>query len=660
MRTTSGPWLLILALNARFLLAALMAVVWIPRGWADSTYVYAVQLSSHLQSVPAQITLSWEPDPYGASSYTIHRKAKEATDWGEPVAALPGSALSWTDADVTVGSSYEYRVVKIVQSSTLSYTGFGYIFSGIEVPPVESRGTVILIVAKESTIGLETELAQLQSDLIGDGWQILRHDVSTNDTPENVRTLILGDYWADTANVNTVFLLGHVPVLQSGYLDYDGHGPRPMPADAFYGDVYYDWPTDPATSPSYLPSDIPLMIGRVDFANMPGVGAPIPWPSETELLRNYLKKDHNWRHKRIPISRLGLMGNRRGDEGGLATAASGYRNFEALVGPGNTMEANIQDTALASERWSSMLAAGRYLWAYGCGAGLDDAISHLGTNGPYDEVLSTDIVGLDVHAVFVMVFGSHLGNWDHTDNIMRSVLATPSMGLACFMSGEPHWFCHHLGLGETIGYSTRLSLNNSTLYQNEVNPFTRAVYIALMGDPTLRMEPVAPPTWLTATAVQGGVGLSWGTPSDPVAGYAIYRATSPEGPFTRLNPSLVANSTFLDTSVSANTYTYMVRAVALTTSPSGSYFNPSQGVFATVTVSASPRPITVSATPSSKGLVLTWNSQPGLSYHVEGATSLFQPDWVTLSGSITASETITSWTDTNPWSPTGFYRVGTP
>ena len=99
-------------------------------------------------------------------------------------------------------------------------------------------------------------------------------------------------------------------------------------------------------------------------------------------------------------------------------------------------------------------------------------------------------------AVFVMLFGSYMGNWDGTDDLLRSVLATPTMGLACMMVGEPHWFVHHMGLGETIGYGTRLTMNNNTLYQSASNAFMRAVYINLMGDPTLRQDPICPPSGL--------------------------------------------------------------------------------------------------------------------------------------------------------------------
>jgi hypothetical protein len=147
---------------------------------------------------------------------------------------------------------------------------------------IEDRGKLLLIVATNATATLTNELAQLQSDLVGDGWQIIRHDVSSNDYPQNVRSL-MNDYYADPANVNTVFLFGHVPILQSGNLNYDTHGSRPMPADAYYGEMNDDWPTNADTSPSYLPSDVKLMVGRADFFNMPGIGASNPWPDEVEL-----------------------------------------------------------------------------------------------------------------------------------------------------------------------------------------------------------------------------------------------------------------------------------------------------------------------------------------------------------------------------------------
>src|SRR5437762_13602811 len=117
---------------------------------------------------------------------------------------------------------------------------------------------------------LTTELAQLQSDLVGDGWQVIVHAVSGSDSPAYAKSLIVADYNADPANVKAVFLLGHIPVLRSGNLDYDTHGARPLPADSYYGDMDGDW----SGSPDYLPSDVELEVGRVDFFDLPGIGAP--------------------------------------------------------------------------------------------------------------------------------------------------------------------------------------------------------------------------------------------------------------------------------------------------------------------------------------------------------------------------------------------------
>ena len=624
-----------------------------PVSKADTTWNYAVQISATVQSAPPQITLTWPQDDYGAIRYTVYRKARGATSWGTGT-VLDGATTLYTDTSVVAGTTYEYQIVK---DSAVGYTGYGYIFSGIQAPLVEQRGKLILIVDNRHVTALANELARLQSDLTGDGWMVIRHDVSPNDTPASVRNLIIADYHADPAQVNTVFLFGHVPVLRTGNLDYDGHGARPMPADAYYGDVDGDWSRDP----DYLPSDVELMVGRVDMFDMPGNYATIPWPGETELLRNYLNKDHNFRQKLVTVPPRALMGDRRGAVGEVAPAASGYRNFQPLLGPGAIVQANIDNVSPLGMRWGSMLAADSYLWAYGCGAGSQSSLGYFGTNGQYQDLHSFDVVGQDAKAVFVMLLGSWFAEWDGTDNFMRSFLATPSLGLAACSAGIPHWFVHHMGLGETIGYGTRLSMNNSTLYRSQVNIYTRAVYIALMGDPTLRMDPVAPPGALNALVAGGGVTLNWPASADAVPGYHVYRGATPAGPFARLTGSLVPGNTFTDSTAAADTYTYMVRAVTLQTTPSGSYYNASQGAFVTVDAAIVALPFQLSAAPTANGLTLRWNSRIGAEYQVQASTNLNQAGWVDVSGGIMATESNTSWSDGNPGSrPRRFYRITSP
>ena len=620
---------------------------------ADSTWVYSVQVSATVQATPPKITLTWQPDQYGANSYTVYRKAATDSSWSGGT-TLSGTTTSYVDSNVTPGSTYEYKIVK---AASLGYTGYGYIYAGINAPMPENRGKVVLVVDNTYSAQLTNELARLQSDLTGDGWTVVRRDVSRNDTPANVKAAIQNVYSADPANVKVVFLFGHVPILRCGSLNIDGHQARPLPADGYYGDMDGAW--DGSTS--YLPSDVDLMVGRVDLANMPGNGAPTPWPSELEMLRNYLNKDHNWRHKILTAPARALMGNRFGDFNGEAFAASGFRAFEPLVGPGTVTLASEQDSAPADQKWSSMLGAGTYLWGYGCGGGSYTSMSGMGTHGTYSDIWSTDIVGQDAKAVFFMMFGSWLGEWDSTDNLMRTILATPTMGLTCSWAGRPHWFYHHMGLGEPIGYSARVSQNNNGLYQNQVNNFMRGIHIALMGDPTLRLHQVAPPSAVLANSAAGQTVLSWTASADAGLEYRIYRAPSPTGPFTRISTSAITGLSFTDTNAPAGTNTYMVRAVKLQNSPSGTYTNFSQGVFATPGSASVPQAVKISLAKAPNGMTVSWPSQAGVNYRVVANSSLTGSNWTQLSANIVGTGSTNSWTDTSSASNGGrFYRVVTP
>src|ERR1041384_3685240 len=78
----------------------------------EDVWDYSVQVSSAVQTSPAKITLSWPQDTIAApSSYTVYRKAPSDTSWGAGT-TLSGSTTSYTDTNVTVGTAYEYRVVK--------------------------------------------------------------------------------------------------------------------------------------------------------------------------------------------------------------------------------------------------------------------------------------------------------------------------------------------------------------------------------------------------------------------------------------------------------------------------------------------------------------------------------------------------------------------
>src|SRR5581483_11146545 len=563
----------------------------------ESTAEYSVQLSVTIQTNPAAIQLNWPQDQCTPPTrYELFRKDPESSWWGRAT-YLPGTATTFLDTNVAIGSAYEYQMVK----ATHRYNGYGYICAGIQLPTVEDRGKVLLVVDSTYAADLKTELTQLAEDLRGDGWSVVRLNVNRDDSVLKVKALIQAEYAADPAHVNCVFLFGHVPVPYSGNIVPDGHVPDHQgawPCDGFYGDMDGTWtdnsvnvavasdprnrnvPGDGKFDQSIFPAPLRLMVGRVDLADMPGrlcVGGPGTFPSELELLRNYLAKDHKFRMGQVDLPRRGIVGDYFGIRDGEAFAASGWRNLSAFFG------ASQVDSLPQEGTWVQNLSTNAFLWAYGCGPGTYTSMGGLGTANAYHDGVTTDLVKADIKSVFTMLFGSWLGDWDSEDDFQRAVLATPTYGLTCCWSGRPHWFLHHMALGAPIGFSTRLTQNNRRdgLYHNQLNNGAAQIHIALMGDPTLRMHVVVPPGFVSAARTDAGVVLDWHEGDESVLGYQVYRAPNPEGPFERLTSRPITATTFTDPRPE-HAPTYLVRALKLELSGSGSYHNLSQGAFISV------------------------------------------------------------------------------
>ncbi len=138
---------------------------------------YAVQLSATIQESPAKITLTWPGDP-DTQKYTVAKRTLDS-DWQE-LGTLSGSTTSFEDTNIQVGKPYEYRLVKYWADT---YEGYGYIRSGIKVPLVDTHGKVLLLIENSIASNLGPELDQLERDLIGDGWGVVRQTVSASDSP---------------------------------------------------------------------------------------------------------------------------------------------------------------------------------------------------------------------------------------------------------------------------------------------------------------------------------------------------------------------------------------------------------------------------------------------------------------------------------------------
>ena len=527
-----------------------------------------VLVTAEVRTAPPEIELRWPADPK-ATGYTVFRKSPSDQSWGEERAALSDKDVRWVDRDVQVGIAYEYKIQKAAKAGETAFKGTGYLLAGIQVPLKDRRGTVILVVDGAHAGPLAEPIARLERDLRGDGWTLLRHDVAPGSKPIDVKKLIRNDYEADAKNVRSVFLLGHVPVPYSGDFNPDGHPDHrgAWPADAYYGDMDDEWPDETVDSPkasrlenrnipgdgkfdpTFLPHDVELEVGRVDLSQMPAFGK-----SEAELLRRYLDKNHAYRHGKLEAERRGLLCDKFGDFRGEAFVSSGWRNFAPLVG----------DAQLRAADWFTALGEGTYLVAQGSGAGGYQSCAGVGT--------TADFAAKPTRAVFTILFGSYFGDWDTRDNLLRAPLAAESHGLVAVWAGRPHWYLHPLGLGETIGRAAWITQNNRGLYAPTGN-FAGGVHVALMGDPTLRLHRVAPPSDLAVRKE----GLEWKASPDADVSYHVYHAAQEKGPYVRLTESPIKETRYVPTSPKPGVY--MVRAVRLETGASGSYVNASQALF---------------------------------------------------------------------------------
>jgi PKD repeat protein len=543
----------------------------------------AVQLRAVVQTSPAQITISWLPAP-NSSQYQVFRKLKNGTSWGAVVAILNNTATQYVDNTVTAGVSYEYKVAV----AGTNYSGYGYINAGIEIQETHFRGTMLLLVDSTFIGSLSSELSRLEDDLEGDGWRVIRRDLDRNGNPGHIRGVIQSYYAADPTNTKAVFIFGHLPVPYSGFLNPDGHPDHygAWPADVYYGDVNGTW-TDasgPATSTASPPrtennpgdgkfdqttiSDVELQVGRVDLYDLPAFTF-----NEEQLLRNYLDKDHAYRKKLYVPQRRAVIDDNFGYFSAEAFAASGYKNFAPLLGT---------DSIVAADYITS-LGSGSYLWAYGCGGGSYNSAGGIGT--------TASIAGSTLQGTFSMLFGSYFGDWDVTNSFLRAPLASGSV-LTDVWSGRPHYQFHHMALGENIGYSFLTTQNYSgSLYFGSAYPITgKWVHNALMGDPSLRNDIIAPVPFVNATNSGFHALVQWkASPDTGVIGYNIYRRLTSAPFYTKLNPSRIADTSYVDSCIwEPGVYKYMVRAVKLEETPSGSYYNMSEGTTYTLLSSSIP------------------------------------------------------------------------
>lgn len=480
----------------------------------------------------------------------------------EDLASLRGVARIYQDKDVRPGVAYEYRISRPARERIET----GYWTSGLNLPAEENRGVALVVVEQSVAENMAPRLDRFMLDLVGDGWQVVRHRVArANDrdpvanlkAARKIRDWIQNRYNAAHYLPHVLILVGPIPVVKSGKSNPDGHTQRPLETDLFYADTNAIWLDDGngVLLHSSVPSDhIEMQVGRIDFSRLDDA-----FGDELSLLKRYFDKNHHWRHGRLGDPRQ-AYGNARH----LPIETNALQN---IVGPKNWVAGGHHD------------AGTRQAWLLGVAFG-----SHR-----YSDY-TTDI---PIKAVFSMNFGSWKLDFTRPNNTLTAMLAQSWYALATGWGGRPAWRLHHMALGKSIGYSHLRTVNNGTRSTGaaqtlEYSPsadylWINPIWVNLLGDPTLRPFPCEPVTGFSARSSAAGVRLDWlASPAETGTQYRIYRAPDRFGPYRALNPlRLLGESRYIDSDPIPGAW-YMVRAHSLKKVYAGSFYSFSQGVFASV------------------------------------------------------------------------------
>ncbi|MEZ5303310.1 MAG: hypothetical protein R3F11_22115 [Verrucomicrobiales bacterium] len=441
-----------------------------------------------LRTIPAsamaqgeQIVLSW-PANADIESYLVTRR-----DSAGAIKRFDGGATGMVDADVERGEVYEYSITGT--NTAVGQSAMGVIATGIEAPLMDDRGRMILVVDDTVAPALEAELERLRRDLIGDGWEVARIDVSPQAGAPEVKAAIAAAQAQEPDRTRSVFLIGKIAVPYSGSIYPDGHPDHrgAWPADGYYGDLDGNWtdssadvtasrpentnvPGDGKFDQSSFPSEVELEVGRLDLSRLPAFAGS----DEIALLRRYLDKNHAFRQAMWTLERRALVDDHFSHlSEGIARGSRG--SFASFFGAGAVQDGD----------WKTELPGNGYLCAYGSGAGNYGSISGVAN--------TADFAAGNFKVAFAFFCGSYFGDWDNENNVMRAALASGDYTLAAAWTGRPQWKTHGMGMGESIGSAARATQNN----KNDMNFYSATnrnrVHINLLGDPSLRLHPVAPP-----------------------------------------------------------------------------------------------------------------------------------------------------------------------
>lgn len=544
---------------------------------------------------------------------------------------------TWRDTNAVANVYYRYRVNRsFTTSDTSQWPSVRAVLSGA---PVDYRGRAILLVDNTLTNALSSTLRTYTSDLIADGWQVIRYGVprhidypfpysssSTNSsyytnsiTPSNVfnanwiKTQILQpEYLAHSNDTNVVIIIGHVTMPYSGVNNQVDHHPDhggAWPCDAWYGDLSTNWAdslTDyqnPYWSTNYsitvnyagdgrwdqvaLPREIggsigqlEMAVGRIDFHLLPvyiaGVEEVDNTRDDTELR---LLNNYFGKIARFRRGQIAYSDD--------LIAYTGDGTFYPVIRSAKTIKSSnwgLDDTSPNISSNDVFLQPSAHLWGIHGDYGFYDAIGN-GQGAPRSHPASLIAqsplyAGQTPQAMFMLVFGSYFGEWLNAsgNDFMRVCLAQPNTVMAIsYISVFENvtWQAKSFSAGGSGG-----SFLQET-YAANVSADVRVT--EYLGDATLHQYYLIPPTSVLASVSGGNVVVTWPVDSAATIGYRVYYASGGfSTSWTSIGTTASGVVSFTHVSPGNGLHSYLVKAMAIHEGGSGSYTNLSIGTLSNI------------------------------------------------------------------------------
>jgi hypothetical protein len=542
-------------------------------------------------------------DDVTAGDVTVLRRVHNSGDAFLERFIIADGAQTAVDDTAVAGVAYDYQLTRDAGDGQ---TATGYIIGGIDVDATVPRGHVILAHEASLSSSLGPELSRLVDDLENDAWTVtlLPAPRSAGLTPEGARAdapvaavlraeiaAIVEASRSTPAPVTQLFLLGHVAVPRCGtdafppddhaenrgaygcdayYADIDGTFTDVNSAPADVRPMHQNVPGDGIFDQDFLPSDIEMGFGRVDFAGLPNAVSAL---DEVTMLRNYLDRNHTFRSGRAPPVRKALFAT----DGYVDSVEMCWRSYPALFGAEQTTSVRLADIDAAGQSIPAYIRDNGPVFVFGQNARVPDVGEHINV-GAEAVVWSSD--------------QSYFGLWAEEDAPIRALLAAPGLNLAWFWHVGPKLFVGNLAVDEPFGDALRATLlhsDDTPLYPRPARIYDdaavfRRTYITLLGDPTLHALIVTPPLSVASGAsTADGVSLFATVAAD---GIVIDRRDGTGWRRIGSASAMAGTAAFTDVDAPAGTQMYRVRAVENVVTGSGTVRAASVGLILTVDVEA--------------------------------------------------------------------------